>query len=123
MNAILYEYYFSFSSEEGEAATERMRNICKAELEKITKQDLLTIPECMEDFLFHYTFTDEPYKHKPEKVLIIDSETDKVANPMQRAKMLKLCPKAKEYHFKSGGNLTLVHCQDEYFNVLADFWE
>ncbi|MFD3270934.1 alpha/beta fold hydrolase [Paenibacillus dendritiformis] len=107
----------------GEAETERMRNICKAELKRISKQDLLTIAECMEDFLYHYTFTDEPYRHKPEKVLIIDSATDKVVNPMQRASMRKLCPQAKEYHFTTGGHLTLVHCQDEYFNVLTDFWE
>jgi hypothetical protein len=57
-------------------------------------------------------------RYAPENVLILD----RVANPKQRAQMLKLCPGAKEHHFKSGGHMTMVNCRDEYFSALGNFW-
>lgn len=38
--------------------------------------------DCMEDFLFNHTFTSESYISAPQNVLIVDSPTDKLANPM-----------------------------------------
>jgi pimeloyl-ACP methyl ester carboxylesterase len=106
----------------GEADTRRLTALCRDDMKRITKQDLITIAGCMEDFLFNHTFTSEPYISAPHKVLIIDSPTDKIANPMQRAQMLKLCPGAQEYHFQSGGHITLVNCKNEYLSVLRRFW-
>jgi hypothetical protein len=75
----------------------------------------------MEDFLYNYTFTPEPYLVKPQDVLILDSPTDKLTNSMQRAELLRLCPGADEHHFKSGGHVTMVNCRDEYMGVLKKF--
>jgi len=107
----------------GQADTRRLIALCKEDMKRITKQDFLTIADCMEDFLFNYTFTSEPYRSAPQDVLIVDSPTDKVANPLQRAQMLKLCPGAQEYHFQTGGHVTLVNCMDEYFSLLKTFWD
>ncbi|MDR1986633.1 MAG: alpha/beta hydrolase [Treponema sp.] len=76
---------------------------------------------CMEDFLYNYVFTTEPYINKPNDILIIDSPTDNLANPQQRAEMRRLCPGAREYQFKKGGHLTLIKCQKEYFNIIKNF--
>lgn len=110
------------SLQSGEADTRRLIALCQDDMKKVTKQDLITIADCMEDFLFNHTFTSEPYVSAPQNVLIIDSPTDKIANPMQRAQMLKLCPGAQEYHFQSGGHVTLVNCKNEYLSVLRRFW-
>jgi hypothetical protein len=107
----------------GKEDTERFIRLCKEDMKRITKQDLLTMAGCMEDFLYNYIFTPEPYASKPDDVLILDSPTDKLANPMQRAEMLRLCPGANEYHFKSGGHVTMVNCRDEYMGVLKKFLE
>jgi hypothetical protein len=105
----------------GKADTRRLVALCKEDLRKVMKQDLLAMADCMEDFLFNHTFTSRPYLSAPEKVLILDSPSDKIANPKQRAQMLKLCPGAKEHHFKSGGHMTMLNCQNEYFSVLRNF--
>jgi hypothetical protein len=55
-------------------------------------------------------------------ILIVDSETDNLANPMQRKEMLELCPNANEYHFKTGGHVTIINCREEYFLLLHKFW-
>jgi pimeloyl-ACP methyl ester carboxylesterase len=115
---VLKKLYLQF----GEADTKRLIALCKEDMRRIKKQDFMIMANCMEDFLFNHTFTSEPYLSAPQNVLIVDSPTDKLANPMQRAQMLRLCPGAKEYHFKSGGHVTLVNCRDEYFSVLNDFW-
>jgi hypothetical protein len=107
----------------GQADTKRLIALCKEDIKRITRQDLLTMADCMEDFLFNHTFTPEPYLSNPQNVLIIDSSTDRIANPMQRKQMLKLCPGAQEYHFKKGGHVTLVNCRNEYFSVLHHFLE
>lgn len=106
----------------GNEATIKLKHLCKSDLKKLTKQDFLTMSRCMEDFLYNYTFDSTPYSIKPDKILIIDSESDKLANPMQRQEMLRLCPNAKEYHFKSGGHVTVLNCQEEYFSILEKFW-
>jgi pimeloyl-ACP methyl ester carboxylesterase len=97
----------------GAADTKRFIALCKSDVKRLTKQDLLTMADCMEDFLYNHTFTPEPYLAKPKDVLIIDSPTDTLVNPMQKAEMLRLCPGANEYHFKSGGHVTMVNCRDE----------
>jgi pimeloyl-ACP methyl ester carboxylesterase len=107
----------------GQIDTKRLIALCKEDMKRMTKQDFLTMADCMEDFLFNHTFTSEPYLSNSENVLIIDSSTDRIANPMQRKQMLKLCPGAREYHFKNGGHLTLVNCRNEYFSVLHRFLE
>jgi pimeloyl-ACP methyl ester carboxylesterase len=107
----------------GQVDTKRLIALCKEDMKRITKQDFLTMADCMEDFLFNHIFTPDPYLSNPQNVLIIDSSTDRIANPMQRKQMLKLCPGAREYHFKNGGHLTLVNCRDEYFSLLHCFWE
>jgi pimeloyl-ACP methyl ester carboxylesterase len=107
----------------GKADTKRLIDLCKENMKLVTKQDFITMADCMEDFLFNHTFTPEPYMAKAQNVLIVDSSTDKIANPMQRQQMLKLCPNAREYHFKNGGHMTLVNCRDEYFSLLHGFWE
>lgn len=111
------------SLQSGQNDSDRLIELCKEDMRKIKKQDYLIMASCMEDFLFNYTFTSEPYLNKAQDILIIDSPTDKIANPMQRAKMLKLCPNAQEYHFKSGGHLTIINCRDEYFSLLNRFWK
>jgi len=110
------------SLQSGQTDTKQLITLCKEDMKRITRQDFLTIADCMEDFLFNYTFTPEPYRSAPHDVLIVDSPTDKVANPLQRAQMLKLCPGAQEYHFPTGGHVTLVNCKDEYFSLLKTFW-
>jgi pimeloyl-ACP methyl ester carboxylesterase len=112
-----------FSLQSGQNDTKRLIELCKEDMKKYSKQDFLMMASCMEDFLFNYTFTSEPYLNKPQEVLIVDSPTDKIANPMQRAQMLKLCPGAQEYHFKSGGHVTIINCRDEYFSLLNRFWK
>jgi pimeloyl-ACP methyl ester carboxylesterase len=107
----------------GRDDTKRFLRLCKADMKRLTKRDLLTMVECMEDFLYNHTFASEPYAVKPNDVLILDSPTDKLANPMQRAQMLRLCPGTNEYHFKSGGHVTMVNCRDEYIGVLKNFWK
>ena len=109
------------SLKSGAADTKRLVALCKEDMRRLTKQDFLTLAERMEDFLFHYTFAPKPYRANPQNVLIVDSSTDNLANPMQRAQMLKLCPGAQEYHFKTGGHLTIVNCRDEYFAMLHRF--
>jgi pimeloyl-ACP methyl ester carboxylesterase len=105
----------------GETDTERLIALCKEDMRGVKKQDFIMMADCMEDFLFNHTFTSEPYISAPQNVLIVDSPTDKLANPIQRAQMLRLCPGAKEYHFQSGGHVTMVNCRDEYITVLKDF--
>lgn len=112
----------NFYLKAGKDATEKLKTMVRGTMKKITKQDMYTMADCMEDFLFHYTFSPESYKENPENVLIIDSPTDHVANPMQRAEMLRLCPGAQEYHFSKGGHVTIINCRDEYFLVLHRFF-
>ncbi len=107
----------------GKADTDRMIALCKEDMKRLTKQDFLTMADCMEDFLFNYTFSSKPYSLKPQDILIVDSPTDNIANPMQREQMLKLCPGAQEYHFQSGGHVTIINCQDEYFSLLHEFFK
>jgi hypothetical protein len=111
------------SLKSGDKDTKHMVGLCKTDMKNLTKQSFLVMADCMEDFLFNYTFSDEPYRNKPKKVLIIDSPTDTVANPMQRVEMLRLCPGANEYHFKTGRHITLLNCQEEYLEVLTRFFE
>ncbi|GHV31686.1 hypothetical protein FACS18949_00740 [Clostridia bacterium] len=106
----------------GKADTKRLIALCKEDMQSVKKQDFIMMADCMEDFLFNHTFTSEPYISAPQNVLVVDSPTDKLANPMQRAQMLRLCPGAKEYHFDKGGHVTMVNCRDEYVSVLKDFW-
>ncbi len=106
----------------GPLYSNRLITLCKEDMKQVTKQDFLTMADCMEDFLYNYIFTSDPYVGKAKDVLIIDSPTDKVANPMQRAQMLQLCPGANEYHFNSGGHVTMANCRDEYFALLKKFW-
>jgi pimeloyl-ACP methyl ester carboxylesterase len=101
--------------------TRRFIRLCKEDMRRITKRDLLAMADCMEDFLFNHTFSPEPYLAKPNDVLIVDSPTDKLANPMQRSEMLRLCPGAKEHHFQAGGHVTMVNCREEYVGVLKNF--
>jgi pimeloyl-ACP methyl ester carboxylesterase len=107
----------------GEEDTKKLIALCGEDMKRVTKRDFIAMADCMEDFLFNHTFTSEPYISKPQNVLIIDSPTDKIANPLQRARMLELCPGAREYHFKAGGHVTMINCRDEYFSVLRDFWK
>ncbi|MDR0540824.1 MAG: alpha/beta hydrolase [Dysgonamonadaceae bacterium] len=107
----------------GKADTQRLINLCREDMKRISRQNFIITADCMEDFLFNHTFTSEPYTSAPQKVLIIDSSSDTVANPMQRAQMLKLCPGAREYHFENGGHLTMLNNRDEYFSLLKDFWK
>ena len=106
----------------GKEATQQLKALIKKEVRKITKQDMYVMATCMEDFLFNHIFTSKPYEAHPENVLIADSPSDHVANPMQRAEMLKLCPRAQTYHFTKGGHVTLINCRDEYFSMLHKFF-
>jgi pimeloyl-ACP methyl ester carboxylesterase len=105
----------------GAEDAKRFVRLCKLDIKRITKRDLFAMADCMEDFLYNHTFTPEPYAGKAKDVLILDSPSDKLANPMQRAKMLELCPGANEYHFKSGGHVTMVNCRDEYMSIVKKF--
>jgi pimeloyl-ACP methyl ester carboxylesterase len=106
----------------GKADTRRLIVLCKEDMKRVTKRDFLITADCMEDFLFNHTFSAEPYAASPQNVLIIDSESDRIANPMQRAEMRRLCPGAKAVSLPRGGHLTLLNCREEYFTVLREFW-
>lgn len=112
----------NFNLQSGKEDTDRLIALCKQDLKRVTKQDIFTIADCMEDFLFNYTFTSEPYLANPHNILIVDSPSDTIANPMQREEMLRLCPGAQEYHFPTGGHVTLINCKDEYFSLLHRFF-
>lgn len=107
----------------GRGDTDKLIALCKADIKKVTKQEFYTKADCMEEFLFHYTFSSEPYAFRPQDILIVDSKNDKIANSMQRKEMLRLCPGANEYHFETGGHVTLVNCTKEYFSILHKFWD
>lgn len=107
----------------GPEDTKRLIAFCKEDFKRITKQYFYIKADCMEDFLFNHIFSSDPYLSRPQDILIVDSETDKMANPMQRKEMLRLCPGANEYHFETGGHVTLVNCTKEYFSVLHKFWD
>ncbi|SJZ59767.1 Pimeloyl-ACP methyl ester carboxylesterase [Pilibacter termitis] len=102
-----------------EVATKLLRELCREDMKLITKEDFLAMITCMEEFLYEYTFTSETYAEK--EVLILDSPTDKIANPLQRAKMLELAPNAKHYEFQSGGHVPMVSCPREYMTVVKEF--
>lgn len=103
--------------------TEQLIGLCKKDMKKLTKSDFLTMANCMEDFLYNYIFTSDPYLNKSQNVLIIDSESDKLANSMQRKEMLRLCPNAQEYHFATGGHVTMLTQTEEYISVIKKFWK
>jgi len=107
----------------GKTDTDRLIALCKEDFKRITKQDFYTMADCMEDFLFNHIFTSEPYINRPKDILIVDSETDNLANPMQRKQMLELCLNANEYHFQTGGHVTIINCREEYFTLLHKFWD
>jgi pimeloyl-ACP methyl ester carboxylesterase len=81
---------------------------------------IASYPERVGKIVFSHSLT-SMRKEDATDVLIMDSTTDTLANPMQRAEMLRLCPGASEYRFKSGGHLTMVNCRDEYMCVLKRF--
>jgi pimeloyl-ACP methyl ester carboxylesterase len=105
----------------GEETTGRFIHLCKEDMKRITKQNLLTMADCMEDFLYHYTFENDYYRAKPDKVLLLNSPSDKLVNPEQKEAMRRLCPGSREYQFKRGGHTPMVLCQEEYFRVVKDF--
>ena len=107
----------------GKTDTNKLIALCKEDFKRISKQDFYTMADCMEDFLFNHIFTSEPYINRPKDILIVDSESDNLANPMQRKEMLELCPNANEYHFKTGGHITIINCREEYFLLLHKFWD
>ncbi len=109
--------------ESGKTDTDRLIALCKDDFKRITKQDFYIMADCMEDFLFSHIFTSEPYRDRPKDILIVDSETDHLANSMQRKQMLELCPNANEYHFQTGGHVTIINCREEYFSLLHKFWD
>jgi pimeloyl-ACP methyl ester carboxylesterase len=107
----------------GKTDTDRLIALCKEDFKRITKQDFYIMADCMKGFLFNHIFTSEPYINRPKDILIVDSETDHLANPMQRKQMLELCPNANEYHFQTGGHVTIINCREEYFSLLHKFWD
>jgi pimeloyl-ACP methyl ester carboxylesterase len=105
----------------GKKDTKKLKILVRDCMKKYGKKEFLVMADCMEDFIFNYTFTAEYYANKSDDILIIDSPTDHLANPKQRAAMRQLCPGAREYKFKKGGHLTLIKYRQEYINVLKNF--
>ncbi|MDR0568776.1 MAG: alpha/beta hydrolase [Spirochaetaceae bacterium] len=105
----------------GKKDTKKLKVLVRDYMKKYSKKDFLDMAVCMEDFIFHYTFTTQYYANKPDNILIIDSPTDNLANPQQRAEMRRLCPGAREYQFKKGGHITLIKCRQEYISILKNF--
>ena len=93
----------------------------KAELKLLKKKDLLLIVECMEDFLFNYTFDKKYYQEKAGKILLLNSPTDRIVNPRQEKAMHMLCPQAQTYQFKQGGHTSMLTCPEEYYEVVKHF--
>lgn len=116
-------FFSKLRMQSGKVDTDKLIALCKEDFKKISKQDFYTMADCMEDFLFNHIFTSEPYINRPKDILILDSESDNLANPMQRKQMLELCPNANEYHFKTGGHVTIINCREEYFSLLHKFWD
>lgn len=105
----------------GDSDTEILRQRIKAEIKLLGKSDVLAIISMMEDFLFHYTFSSDSYSDKSNRVLLLNSPSDKMVNPRQKVAMRQLCPGAKEYVFERGGHTTMIAYPEEYYGVVRDF--
>ncbi|MDU7337835.1 MAG: alpha/beta hydrolase [Clostridium sp.] len=116
-------FFSKLQFKSGKTDTDKLVALCKEDFKRITKQDFYIMADCMEDFLFNHIFTSEPYINRPKDILIVDSDTDHLANSMQRKQMLELCPNANEYHFQTGGHVTIINCREEYFSLLHKFWD
>lgn len=107
----------------GSNYTVALREQIKADIKLLTKKDIITIISCMEDFLFHYTFSSDDYRSRKDRVLLLNSPSDKMVNPKQKAAMRKLCPGAIEYVFERGGHTPMVKYPEEYYGVVREFLE
>jgi pimeloyl-ACP methyl ester carboxylesterase len=121
LNALGGKVIKNLKLKSGEKYTEAMRALCKGELSRLNKADLFGIIRCMEDFLQNHIFTSDRYHAKSDKILLLNSPTDKLVNPRQKEAMRKLCPGAKEYQFSRGGHTPMMKYPDEYFRVVKEF--
>lgn len=105
----------------GAGDTKMLQQQIKAEIKLLEKGDVLAIISMMEDFLYHDTFSPSDYRDKSNKVLVLNSPSDKMVNPKQKAAMRQLCPGAKEYAFARGGHTPMLSCPNEYYSVVREF--
>lgn len=103
----------------GEVYSRKIQIRMKEDLKLLSKEDILTIIKCMEDFIYNHTFSSEDYQDK--SVLLLNSSTDKMVNEKQKALMKKLCPNAKEYSFEKGGHTPMVSNSEEYYSAVKKF--
>lgn len=101
--------------------TKMIRKQIRADIKRLSRVDILAIISCMEDFLFHHTFNPDDYRSRINRVLLLNSPTDKMVNTKQKAAMRQLCPGAKEYVFEKGGHTPMITYPDEYYRVIKDF--
>jgi len=92
-----------------------------SEVRLLNKNDVLAIINCMEDFLFHHTFSSADYCDRANRILLLNSPSDKMVNPRQKSAMRQLCPNAKEYVFQKGGHTPMITYPEEYYRVVKDF--
>lgn len=121
LNALGGQFTKKIKLAAGEKDTSAMQKLFKAELKLLNKKDLLLIVECMEDFLFNYTFDKKYYQEKAGKILLLNSPTDRIVNPRQEKAMRMLCPQAQTYQFKKGGHTSMLTCPEEYYEVVKHF--
>ena len=105
----------------GDSDTKKLRQRIKAEIKLLGSSDVLTIISMMEDFLFHYTFNPDDYRNKANRILLLNSPSDRLVNSRQKAAMRQLCPGAKEYVFERGGHTTMISHPQEYYGVVRNF--
>lgn len=122
LNAIGGKFAGKIQLNAGSNYTKALRERIKTEIKSLNKTDILTIINCMEDFLFNHTFTSEDYKVRTNGVLLLNSPTDKLVNSRQKAAMRQLCPGAKEYVFEKGGHIPMIAYPKEYYSVVKDFF-
>lgn len=91
----------------------------KEDLKLLSKKDVTTIIDCMEDFIYNHTFSSEDYTNK--SVLLLNSPTDKLVNEKQKIAMRKLCINAEEYSFEKGGHTPMLSNPKEYYNIVKNF--
>lgn len=121
LNALGGKFAKQIQLEAGDSATIAVRKQIKEDIKLLSKEDVLTIINCMEDFLFKYIFEPEQYIKRADRILLLNSPTDRIVNPKQKESMRQLCPGAKEYVFKTGGHVPMLACPSEYYKVVREF--
>lgn len=100
-------------------ATKELNMLFRESFNKVTKTDFLNMVLGMKDFMENALFSADEFENK--KILIIDSENDKLVSKEQQDEMYKLCPNASYRRFKTGGHITMFTQFEETLKVIRLF--